>query len=60
MEVIFTERAKRDWDKLDNKIKDQIRKKLDFYLRAHNPFVFAEKLKDKKLGMYRFGLEIGE
>jgi mRNA interferase RelE/StbE len=54
MEVIFTERAKRDWDKLDNKIKDQIRKKLDFYLRAHNPLVFAEKLKDKKLGMYRF------
>jgi hypothetical protein len=22
MEVIFTERAKRDWDKLDNKIKE--------------------------------------
>jgi hypothetical protein len=22
MEIIFTERAKRDWDKLDNKIKE--------------------------------------
>jgi len=42
MEVIFTERAKRDWDKLDNKIKDQIRKKLIFYSRANNPLVFAK------------------
>jgi len=54
MEIIFAERAKRDWDKLDNKIKNQIRKKLKFYLKLTNPLRFAEKLKDPQLGMYHF------
>ena len=54
MEIFFTERAKRDWDKLDNKTKNQIRKKLFFYINTNNPLNFAEKLKDRRLGMYRF------
>jgi len=53
MRFILTERAKKDWDKLDNKIQDQLRKKLRFYFE-NDPMNYVEKLKDNTLGEYRF------
>ncbi|MBT9168665.1 MAG: hypothetical protein DDT19_02013 [Syntrophomonadaceae bacterium] len=54
MKIIFTERAKKDWQNLNREIQNQIRKKLSFYIRSGNIFRFAQKLKDSSLGEYRF------
>ena len=45
MKIIFTERAKKDWKNLNREIQNQIRKKLNFYIKSGNIFRFAEKLK---------------
>ena len=54
MRVFFTERAKKDWNKLDGAIQKQLRKKLVFYVGSGNPIKFADVLKNKTLGEYRF------
>ena len=54
MEVIFTERALRDWRGLDRATREQLRKKLYFYAKQNDLLVFAEKLRDSSLGEYRF------
>lgn len=54
MRIIFTERAKKDWQNLNNSIQRQLRKKLSFYIKSGKPLKFADKIKDKSLGDYRF------
>lgn len=54
MKIVFTERAKRDWQRLDHSTRNYLRKKLAFYIKSGNPLQFAEKLKDYSLGEYRF------
>lgn len=54
MRIIFTERAKKDWQNLSREIQNQIRKKLSFHIQSGNIFHFAEKLKNRSSGEYRF------
>ena len=53
-EVLFSERARRDWNRLDRSVQSQIRKKLAFIAASENPLKYAEKLHDVSLGDYRF------
>ncbi len=50
--IIFTERAIRDLDKIDNNIQRRIASKLKEY--ANNPQHHARKLVNPKIGTYRF------
>ena len=54
MEVVFSERARKEWNRLDRSTQEQLRKKLTFYLQSEQPVEFAERLKDHGLGEYRF------
>lgn len=54
MKIIFTERARRDWRGLDRSTREQLRKKLSFYLGYEPPLRFAEKLRKPASGDYRF------
>ena len=54
MEIIFSERARRDWRRLDRTVQNQLRKKIDFYLQSGQALKFAEKLQDPALGEFRF------
>ena len=54
MKIIFTERARKDWRWLDRATREQLRKKLSFYLKQNHIFQFSEKLKDSARGEYRF------
>ncbi len=51
-EIIVTKRAEKDLDKLDVNIKSTIGRKIKEY--SYNPFVYAKKLADPKIGSYRF------
>ena len=50
----FKTKAAKEVDKLPSQIRKRILKKLKFYSSQENPFRFAEKLKDYRLGEYRF------
>lgn len=54
MRILFSERARRDWTRLDRRAQDQLRRKLAFYITSGNPLKFAEKLRDFRWGSYRF------
>ena len=54
MEIIFSERAKKDWNRLERSVQNQLRKKIAFYLENGQPLKFAEKLQVPSLGEYRF------
>ncbi len=54
MEIIFSERARKEWSRLERSVQNQLRKKIEFYLQSGQPLKFAEKLKDGSLGEYRF------
>lgn len=54
MEIIFSERARKEWSRLERTVQNQLRKKLTFYLQSGQPLQFAEKLQDPSLGEYRF------
>lgn len=58
MRVLFTERAKKEWQSFEKQIQNQLSKKLAFYLSQKNPLNYAEKLRESKYGEYRF--RIGE
>ena len=58
MRIVFTERAKRDWENLEESVQRKLRRKLDFYLNSGKILKFAERLKDYSLGEYR--LRIGD
>ena len=54
MEIIFSERARKDWNRLERSVQNQLRKKIAFYLQSGQPLQFAERLHDPSLGEYRF------
>ena len=51
-DLVYTQRAIRDVEKLDPKIKKRLGKILLRY--KEEPLRYAEKLRDPKLGSYRF------
>jgi len=55
-EVILTQRALKDWKKIDKGTRDRIAVKLREY--AEDPLRYARKLIDPRIGTYRF--RIGE
>ena len=50
--IVFTERALRDWKNLDRKIQIRIASKLKQF--AQDPYKYAKKLIDPRIGTYRF------
>ena len=50
----FKKKAAKEVDKLPPQIRERILEKLKFYSLQENPLRFAEKLKDYRLGEYRF------
>lgn len=58
MEYWFTSAALRDLKKLPKAVQRRIFAKLDFYMASGKPLEFAQSLKDKILGGFRF--RIGE
>ena len=50
--VVFTQRALKDWADLDKEIQNRIAMKLREYTKE--PFKFARKLINPKIGTYRF------
>jgi mRNA interferase RelE/StbE len=54
MEIIFTHSAFRQLKKLDKKIQKRIIKKLKFFASQKNPLQFAEPLRDRRFGQFRF------
>ena len=46
MEIIFSERARKEWSRLERSVQNQLRKKIEFYLQSGQPLKFAEKLQD--------------
>lgn len=51
---LVTKRAKQDLDKLPLVIRRRIKDKLEFFIANDEPLHFAEKLKERKEGDYRF------
>lgn len=54
MNYSFKPTALRDLKKLPRDVQGRIIKKLDFYSRTRNPIRFAEPIKDRDFGEYRF------
>lgn len=54
MEYFFKKSAIQDLKKLPKDIQKRIFDKLDFYIIKNNPLKFAEPVKDKMLGDFRF------
>lgn len=54
MKVIFASSALKDFKKLERQIQVKIDEKIKFYSLQENPLRFAEKLKNAKIGEYRF------
>lgn len=54
MRYYFKPSALRDLKRLPKILQKRIVKKLDFYTKTANPLNFAEPLKDKAFGEYRF------
>lgn len=54
MEYYFKESATRDLKKLPKIVQKRIFNKLDFYTTKNKPLKFAEPLKDKMFGDFRF------
>lgn len=54
MEYYFKPVALRDIKKLPKSIQKRIIEKLEFYVKPGRPLEFAEALKDKTLGEFRF------
>jgi len=54
MEIIFSERARREWNRLERTIQNQLRERLSLYLESGQALNFAERLHGSELGGYRF------
>jgi len=50
----FKRKAAKEVDKLPPQIRERILKKLKFYSSQENPLRLAEKLRDYRIGEYRF------
>ncbi|MCK9186843.1 type II toxin-antitoxin system RelE/ParE family toxin [Candidatus Gracilibacteria bacterium] len=53
-ELVFTEKARDHLDKLDKNISNKILEKLYFYKKSPDPFMYAKRIKDVRIGQYRF------
>jgi len=54
MQILFSKRAKSDWQKLDRAVQERLREKLAYFISQRNPLRYAEKLHDKDSGEFRF------
>lgn len=54
MEILFSDRARKEWSRLERSVQNQLRKKIEFYLQSEEPLKFAERLQGPSLGEYRF------
>ena len=54
MEITFSERARREWNRLERTVQNQLREKLSLYLQSGQARNFAERLHGSELGGYRF------
>ncbi len=52
--IKLTGKAKKDLEILERNIQKRVVNKLRFYLKSGNPLQYAKKLKDDRLGEYRF------
>lgn len=50
----FTKKSEKQFIKLDNRIKERVLEKLDFWVESGDPLLFAENLHDFELGEFRF------
>lgn len=50
----FTEKSRRQFEKLDHQVRKRIVTKLDFCAESGNPLQFSESLTNSELGEYRF------
>ena len=53
-ELLLTKKAKDDFLMLEKCIQKRIANKLRFFILSKNPLKYAKKLKDYRLGTYRF------
>jgi len=53
-EIIFTSKAKAEFLILERNLQKRIAGKLRFFVDSGNPLQYAKKLKDFRLGAYRF------
>lgn len=51
---LITKRAKQDLESLAPNVRERIKTKLLFFIMSEDPLYFAERLKDRKDGDYRF------
>ncbi len=54
MKVVYTKRAEKDFESLSKSTKKRIAEKMRFYLSKKDPFQFAKRIKDNRLGDYCF------
>lgn len=54
MNVLFSRRAKSDWEKLEDAISKRLSEKIAFFVASGNPLKYADRLSDANLGQYRF------
>ena len=54
MKTIYTKKALSNLSKLEKQIAKQISDKIKFFAKQDNPLMFAKKLKNLKLEIYRF------
>lgn len=53
-QLIVSQTAKKEIDKLDQITRQRIAKKLQYFLSQDDPLIFARQLIDSRLGSYRF------
>ena len=54
MQILFSKRARSDWQKLDHAIQERLREKLACFISQQNPLRYADNLHEEDLGGFRF------
>jgi len=54
MRILFSKRARSDWQKLDHTIQERLREKLAYFVSQRNSLRYADKLHEEDLGGFRF------
>ena len=54
MRLVFAPKAERDLCALDPQIRHRILRKLEWFVRADDPLVFAEPISEHKIAEWRF------
>ncbi len=54
MQILFSKRARLDWQRLDHAIQERLREKLAYFISQQNPLRYADKLREEDLGEFRF------